>query len=88
MCKIEIPRKNGTKIKLLGPQAIDSNTVMLVASCPQYPHGSLDDVEAVAKLGLAKHGGIPVHVDACLGGFLAPFMAEAGYPLEKPFDFR
>ena len=46
-------------------RAIDGNTVMLVASCPQYPHGAIDDVEGVARLGLAK--GIPVHVDACLG---------------------
>ena len=46
-------------------RAIDRNTVMLVASCPQYPHGAIDDVEGVARLGLAK--GIPVHVDACLG---------------------
>ena len=31
--------------------------------------------------------GIPVHVDACLGGFLVPFMAEAGYHIPQ-FDFR
>jgi sphinganine-1-phosphate aldolase len=31
---------------------------------------------------------IPLHVDACLGGFLIVFMEKAGYPLEKPFDFR
>jgi len=29
---------------------------------------------------------IPVHVDACLGGFLIPFMKEAGYPVGA-FDF-
>lgn len=45
----------------------------------------MDDIEAIAALGL-KHN-IPVHVDACLGGFLIPFMKRAGYPL-KPFDFR
>lgn len=31
---------------------------------------------------------IPLHVDACLGGFLIVFMEKAGYPLEHPFDFR
>lgn len=31
---------------------------------------------------------IPLHVDACLGGFLIVFMEKAGYPLEQPFDFR
>lgn len=36
---------------------------------------------------LGKQYGIPVHVDACLGGFLIPFMEEAGYSLPR-FDFR
>lgn len=31
--------------------------------------------------------GIPVHVDACLGGFLVAFMEEAGFSV-PPFDFR
>ncbi|VDD79037.1 unnamed protein product [Mesocestoides corti] len=31
--------------------------------------------------------GIPVHVDCCLGGFLLPFMEEAGFPLDV-VDFR
>lgn len=64
--------------------AICRRTCMLVGSAPQYPHGSLDDIEAIAKLG--KKYGIPVHVDACLGGFLIAFMKDAGFPL-KPFDF-
>lgn len=45
----------------------------------------MDNIQAIAALGL-KHN-IPVHVDACLGGFLVPFMKRAGYPL-PPFDFR
>ena len=42
------------------------NTIGLVASAPQYPHGVMDPVEDIAHLGL--HLGLPVHVDACLGG--------------------
>jgi len=64
---------------------IDSSTCMLVGSCPQFPHGSIDNIQGIAKLGLRY--GIPVHVDACLGGFLVPFMNEAGFPLDA-FDFR
>ena len=30
---------------------------------------------------------VGLHVDACLGGFLIPFMEDAGFPL-PPFDFR
>ena len=58
---------------------------MLVGSAPQFPHGSMDNIEEIAALGLKYN--IPVHVDACLGGFLIAFMADAGFPL-KPFDFR
>lgn len=66
-------------------RAITSNTVLLVASAPQYPHGIIDDVEGVASLG--KERNIPVHVDCCMGGFLLPFMKAAGYPV-PPFDFQ
>ena len=31
---------------------------------------------------------IPLHVDACLGGFIIAFMADAGYAHKKLFDFR
>lgn len=66
-------------------RAINSNTCMLVGSAPQFPHGIIDPIEEISALGI-KYG-IPVHVDACLGGFLIAFMDEAGFPL-KPFDFR
>lgn len=36
---------------------------------------------------LAVRYNLPLHVDACLGGFLIVFMDKAGYPL-APFDFR
>ncbi|XP_060710241.1 sphingosine-1-phosphate lyase 1 isoform X1 [Hemiscyllium ocellatum] len=66
-------------------KAISRNTVMLVCSVPQFPHGVMDPVEEVAKL--AVDYDIPLHVDACLGGFLIVFMEKAGYSL-PPFDFR
>lgn len=36
---------------------------------------------------LAVRYNLPLHVDACLGGFLIVFMAKVGYTL-APFDFR
>ncbi|XP_029305732.1 sphingosine-1-phosphate lyase 1 isoform X2 [Cottoperca gobio] len=66
-------------------RAINKNTAMLVCSAPQFPHGIIDPIEEVAKL--AVRYSLPLHVDACLGGFLIVFMAKAGYPL-APFDFR
>ncbi|XP_075932909.1 sphingosine-1-phosphate lyase 1 [Anarhichas minor] len=66
-------------------RAINKNTAMLVCSTPQFPHGIIDPVEEVAKLAVRYN--LPLHVDACLGGFLIVFMAKAGYPL-APYDFR
>lgn len=57
----------------------------MVGSAPNFPYGTMDDIQAIASLGLKYN--IPVHVDACLGGFLIPFMKRAGYPLSL-FDFR
>jgi len=66
-------------------KACDSNTVMLLASAPQYAHGIMDPVKEIAALGEAMN--IPVHVDACLGGFLIAFADKVGVKLD-PFDFR
>lgn len=66
-------------------RAINKNTIMLVSSVPNFPYGTMDNVEAISALGIKYN--IPVHVDACLGGFLICFMSQAGYDL-PPFDFR
>ena len=65
---------------------IDSNTIALVGSAPQYAHGTVDDIPALAELAVAH--GIGLHVDCCLGGFLVPFMERAGYHTSHAFDFR
>jgi len=57
----------------------------LVGSAPNYPYGTMDDIESISELGVKYN--IPVHVDACLGGFIIAFMACAGYTLPL-FDFR
>ena len=58
------PETRAVDVKAMS-RAIDSSTCMLAGSCPQFPHGTIDDIQAIAALGLKK--GIPVHVDACLG---------------------
>lgn len=62
--------------------AINKRTCMLVGSAPNFPFGTVDDIEAIGQLGLEYD--IPVHVDACLGGFLLPFLEED----EIRYDFR
>ena len=65
--------------------AITSDTVLLVASAPQYPQGVIDPVADIAALALAR--GINCHVDACMGGVTLPFLEKLGQPI-PPFDFR
>lgn len=64
---------------------INSNTCMIVGSAPQFPHGTIDPIEELSNLALKYE--IPLHVDACLGGFLIVFMQDAGFKLPA-FDFR
>jgi len=64
---------------------INSNTVLVVASAPGFPHGIVDDVAGIAAA--AKRRGVCCHVDACLGGFLLPFVERLGYEVPA-FDFR
>lgn len=56
----------------------------LVGSTPNFPYGTIDNIEEIAKLGQKYN--IPVHVDCCLGSFIAAFMPEAGYKV-PPLDF-
>jgi sphinganine-1-phosphate aldolase len=66
-------------------RAITRNTVALVGSAPGYPHGVIDPIEPLAELAQAHRVGL--HVDACLGGFILPFIERLGYPVPL-FDFR
>jgi len=64
---------------------ISRNTIMMVASAPCYPYGVVDPIEELGAIAASKK--IPLHVDACLGGFMLPFVERLGYPVPK-FDFR
>ncbi len=63
---------------------INSNTVVVVGSAPNYPHGVIDPIEELSDLALSR--GVGFHVDACLGGFVLPFARKLGHPV-PPFDF-
>lgn len=65
---------------------INRNTILLVGSAPNFPHGIVDDIEGLGKL--AQHHNIPLHVDCCLGSFIVAFMEKAGFDDLPPFDFR
>jgi glutamate/tyrosine decarboxylase-like PLP-dependent enzyme len=65
--------------------AITANTVLVVASAPQYPQGVIDPVADLAAI--AAERDINCHVDACMGGVTLPMLERLGYPI-APFDFR
>jgi sphinganine-1-phosphate aldolase len=64
--------------------AITPNTIMMAASAPAYPHGVVDPIRELGAL--AQEHDILFHVDACVGGFMLPFVRKLGYPVPD-FDF-
>lgn len=64
---------------------VNPNTVLLVGSAPNFPHGIIDDIVALSQLALRKN--VWLHVDCCLGSFMVPFLEKAGFESQL-FDFR
>jgi glutamate/tyrosine decarboxylase-like PLP-dependent enzyme len=65
-------------------RAIDADTIMLVGSAPPYPYGIVDPLPDLATL--AERHGLWMHVDACVGGMVLPFVRDLGHPVPT-FDF-
>ena len=66
-------------------RAIGRRTIGIVASAPQYPHGVVDPIAEIAAL--AAKRGLPMHVDACIGGFVLPWLERLGRAVPR-WDFR
>ncbi|OAQ97063.1 hypothetical protein LLEC1_00951, partial [Akanthomyces lecanii] len=64
---------------------INRNTVLLVGSAPNFPHGIIDDISGLSRLALRNK--LWLHVDCCLGSFVIACLEKAGFESE-PFDFR
>ncbi len=60
------------------------DVVLVVGSAPSYAHGVIDPIEELAAL--AQEHGCLMHVDACVGGCVLPFMRDNGVAV-APFDF-
>ena len=65
--------------------ACDADTIMIVGSAPNFPHGIIDPIEALGEVAERKQ--LWLHVDACVGGYFAPFARMNGVPV-PPFDFE
>ena len=82
----QIPLRNDLRADVDAAQALlTDSTVLVVGSAPNYPHGVIDPIPELAALAAAR--GINFHTDACVGGFLLPFLERLGHPV-PPFDFR
>jgi sphinganine-1-phosphate aldolase len=81
-------RRTPLKQCLADPAAIeaaaDENTIMIVGSAPNFPYGLIDPIEALGEIAQRKN--LWLHVDACVGGYLAPFVRMNGANLPA-FDF-
>ncbi len=63
---------------------INKNTILITASAPSYAYGVIDPIEEIGKLALEHN--ILMHVDACVGGMMVPFLKKNGYNV-RDFDF-
>ena len=60
---------------------ISKRTMMFVVSSPCYPYGIIDNIKEISEIALINN--IWLHVDACLGGFILPWLDNI-----PSFDFR
>lgn len=66
-------------------RAVTDDTILLVASAPQYAHGVVDPVEEIAAF--AQERGLWLHVDACVGGIQLSIQREMEGETIPAFDF-
>ncbi|MFX0142564.1 MAG: pyridoxal phosphate-dependent decarboxylase family protein [Candidatus Hodarchaeota archaeon] len=64
--------------------AISENTIFLVGSACDFPRGVVDPISDLGEI--TQKRGIGLHIDACLGGFMLPFVKKLGYQIPD-FDF-
>ena len=81
-----VPTNNDFNLNFNGfKEAINQNTILLVASAPAYPTGMIDPISELSILALENK--LLLHVDACIGGFLLSYLKKCNYNI-PPFDFN
>lgn len=64
--------------------AISDKTAIVISSAPNFPYGGIDPIEKIAEI--ASENKVWLHVDACVGGLILPFLDKIGVPVKK-WDF-
>lgn len=65
---------------------VTSNTAIILGSAPNFPYGTIDDIEGLSKI--ATKYNIPLHVDCCLGSFVIAYYNKCTGKSLSPFDFK
>ncbi len=78
--KIHIPLTEDYRVDINAvKEAITENTIAVVGSACDFPRGVVDPIPQLAAI--AQENGIGCHVDACLGGFMLPWLKKLGYDI-------
>lgn len=76
---------NGRGIPEKIAAAIDDDTIMVAASAPSWHYSNIDPIPELAAIAAERK--LWMHVDACVGGYISPFLEKLGVKL-TPWDFR
>ena len=82
---VDVDAGTGRAVPSAMAAAISEDTVLVVVSAPSYAHGVVDPVTEIAAAAAAR--GVRCHVDACIGGWLLPYLGR-DEPERPAFSFE
>ncbi len=83
-CLVEGAKDFRADVSLI-EKTISKNTIAIIASAPSFAQGVVDPIVELGEL--AQKHDIGLHIDACLGSFVLPFLRKQGQSIPD-FDFR
>jgi glutamate/tyrosine decarboxylase-like PLP-dependent enzyme len=69
---VPVDAESGRAVASAMARVITDDTVLVAASAPSYAHGVIDPITQIATDAQAR--GVRCHVDACIGGWLLPYL--------------
>ena len=74
---VTVPQLADLSADVAGMQAaIGPNTIGIATSAPSWPYGCVDPIETLGQIAIEND--LWLHVDACVGAYIAPFFRELG----------
>lgn len=82
---VTVPQRDDLTADMAGiREAVNADTIGIVASAPNWPYGHVDPIGELGELALERD--LWLHVDACVGGYILPFFRELGEEVPA-YDF-